>query len=221
MQRLRHRPDHFMHRGNRMAFHRFQDGATLARLDPYADGEQIWLLHSGRDIAVTAEEVRDISKQVHGLDLPATRPEGGSCNCGARFAAIEARLDALEAAASRADENETLRARIAELEKAALDAALTASLASNPELYPPAQVDPVGGLEGVPEPLRGFSLEGETADKFTERMRRRYRYLKHMQMDASKPTSARALPEMNDEEQDEMRALQARGAEAIAWLERE
>ena len=179
MQRLRHRPEHFMHRGNRMAFHRFQDGATLARLDPYADGEQVWLLHSGRDIAVTAEEVRDISKQVHGLDLPATRPEGGTCNCGARFAAIEARLDALEAAASRADENEALRARIAELEKAALDAALTASLASNPELYPPAPADPLGPLEAlkakidavrVPDEIRQLMEDGETVAEVRERL---------------------------------------------------
>lgn len=97
MQRLRHRPSYFFYRGDRLAFHRLQDGATLARLDPYAAGEQVWLLHSGRDIAVTAEEVRDISKQVHGLDLPATRPDGGSCNCSARMDLIEARLAALEA----------------------------------------------------------------------------------------------------------------------------
>lgn len=131
MQRLRHRPTHFFYRGDRMAFHRLQDGATLARLDPYAEGEQVWLLHSGRDIPVTAEEVRDISKQVHGLDLPATRPEGGSCNCGSRFDAIEARLAALEAAPDheaelfeepapdpRDAELSALRARIAELESA-------------------------------------------------------------------------------------------------------
>lgn len=153
MQRLRHRPTAFMHRGNSFAFHRFQDGATLARLDPYADGEQIWLLHSGRDIAVTAEEVRDISKQVHGLDLPATRPEGGTCNCGARFAAIEARLDALEVSPRheaelfeepapdyRDDELAALRARIAELESPP-ESKLEAD-----ELAP---ADPLGPLEAL------------------------------------------------------------------------
>lgn len=130
MQRLRHRPDHFFYRGDRFAFHRHQDGATLGRLDPYAEGEQNWPLHSGRVIPVTAQEVHDITWQVHGIRLPATRPGGGSCNCGARLAAMEARIDALEAsrdheadlfepppaAPDLAEENVALRARIAELE---------------------------------------------------------------------------------------------------------
>lgn len=140
MQRLRHRPDKFDWRGNSLSFHRLQDGPTLGRLDPYAAGEQTWLLHSGRTIAVTAEEVRNISKQVHGLDLPETRPDGGSCNCGARMDDFERRLAALEAqpaptlnealdasiednpdlfdddAPDLAAENERLRARLAELE---------------------------------------------------------------------------------------------------------
>lgn len=86
--------------------------------------------------------------------------------------------------------------------------------------------DVVGGeedpaLASIPAELRGMMVDDETPEKFTERMRRRYRYLKHMQMDASKPTSARALPDMNDEERAEMEDLQARGAEAVAWLERE
>lgn len=103
MTRLRHRPTHFFHRGDRFAFHRLQDGATLGRLDPYSAEPQSWPLHSGRVIDVTAEEVREITKQVHGLDLPATRPEGGSCNCGPRLDAIEARLVALEAEAETPD----------------------------------------------------------------------------------------------------------------------
>jgi len=97
MRRLRHRPDYFFLRGERLHFHRHQDGATLGRLDPYAAEPQKWLLHSGRTIDVTGEDVRIITKQVHDLDLPATRPEGGSCSCSARFAALEARLEALEA----------------------------------------------------------------------------------------------------------------------------
>lgn len=98
MTRLRHRPDQFFYRGDRFAFHRLQDGATLGRLDPYSAETQRWLLHSGRTIDVTAEEVRDITKQVHDLDLPDMRPGGGSCNCGERLSAIEARLAVLEAA---------------------------------------------------------------------------------------------------------------------------
>jgi len=164
MQRLRHRPTHFFYRGDRMAFHRLQDGATLARLDPYADGEQVWLLHSGRDIAVTADEVRDISKQVHGLDLPATRPDGGSCNCGARFAAIEARLDALEASQRhepepfevpapdpRDAEIEALRARVAELEQP-LSQVLDEKIEEHPELFG-------GDVEAVLGPLEALKAK--------------------------------------------------------------
>lgn len=92
-----------------------------------------------------------------------------------------------------------------------------------------ADPDVVGGLEAeedpalvsIPGEFRGMLLDDESPEKFTERMRRRYRYLKHMQMDASKPTSARALPDMTDEERVEMESMQARGAEAVAWLERE
>ena len=75
MDRLRHRPDFFMYRGNRFYFHRLADGPTLARLDPYTDGEQTWPLNSGRTIEVTAAEIRDITFQVHGLELPEINPD--------------------------------------------------------------------------------------------------------------------------------------------------
>jgi len=94
--RLRHRPDRFIWRENSLAFHRLADGPTLARLDPYASGEQSWPLHSGRVISVTAEEVRDISLQVLGLELPATRPADGNWD-EARIHALEERIAALEA----------------------------------------------------------------------------------------------------------------------------
>ncbi len=97
MRRLRHRPDQFFLRGDRYAFHRHQDGATLGRLDPYSSEPQRWLLHSGRTIDVTGEDVRLITKQVHDIDLPSTRPEGGTCSCASRVALLEARLAALEA----------------------------------------------------------------------------------------------------------------------------
>ena len=75
MDRLRHRPDYFMYRGNRFYFHRLADGPTLARLDPYTDGEQTWPLNSGRTIEVTAPEIRDITFQVHGIELPEVNPD--------------------------------------------------------------------------------------------------------------------------------------------------
>jgi hypothetical protein len=75
MDRLRHRPDYFMYRGNRFYFHRLADGPTLARLDPYTDGEQTWPLNSGRTIKVTAPEIRDITFQVHGIELPEVNPD--------------------------------------------------------------------------------------------------------------------------------------------------
>jgi len=75
MDRLRHRPDYFMYRGNRFYFHRLADGPTLARLDPYTDNEQTWPLNSGRTIEVTAPEIRDITFQVHGIELPEVNPD--------------------------------------------------------------------------------------------------------------------------------------------------
>jgi hypothetical protein len=98
--RERHRPTHLMHRGDRLAFNRLEDGISLSRLDPYFEGEQRWKLLSGRVIFVTGAEVRDISKQVHDLDLPESRPEwqgGTDPAIYERLAAIERRLDALEA----------------------------------------------------------------------------------------------------------------------------
>jgi hypothetical protein len=136
MTRLRHRPDHFIHRGNRLAFHRIQDGATLGRLDPYSDEPQEWPLHSGRTIEVTAAEVRDITKQVHNLTLPETRFDntGCRCNCEAWKAEIEARLAALEAAS---EPEEPARA---------------------PESPPPAPVSSPPVVEGVADP-RDAELE--------------------------------------------------------------
>lgn len=107
-----------------MAFHRIADGSTLARLDPYAEGEQTWLLHSGRTIAVTAAEVRDISHQVHGLELPASDPR--ACNCGVRLAAIEARLAALEGGGCDEEPSAPI---------VPLGPALDASIEANPDLF--------------------------------------------------------------------------------------
>lgn len=106
MTRLRHRPDYFEWRGIRIFFHRLQDGPTLARLDPYAPGEQDWLLHSGRTIQVTAEEIRAITFEVHGIQLPDVNPDLKIIN----DPALEARVKMLEGQVA------DLLARVATLE---------------------------------------------------------------------------------------------------------
>ena len=64
-------------------------------------------------------------------------------------AAAEAIVAPTEPAPDQAGEIEALRARIAELEQAALDAALDQAVISNPDLFGGAGGDPVGGLEAI------------------------------------------------------------------------
>ena len=180
MDRLRHRPDYFIYRGDRMAFHRFQDGATLARLDPYAPGEQVWPLHSRRTISVTAEEIRDITYQVHGLELPSVRPPSGDWD-EARIQAVEARLAALEARsvsdaalppepAPSADsaideetavdpEKESLRDQVSELQR---------QLAERDAEPPPLSPDPVKHM--IPEEIRKLMEDGESLSNAKRRL---------------------------------------------------
>ena len=93
MLRRKDLPDYFMYRGNRLAFHRLADGPSLGRLDPYASGEQAWPMLNGHEIAVTAEEIRDITFQVYGITLPPVDPRDVS-QFEARIAALEAKLAA-------------------------------------------------------------------------------------------------------------------------------
>lgn len=88
MLRRKDLPDYLTYRGNRLAFHRLADGPSLGRLDPYAAGEQVWPMLNGHEIAVTAEEIRDITFQVYGITLPPIDPRDTS--------ALEARIAALE-----------------------------------------------------------------------------------------------------------------------------
>lgn len=73
--------------------------------------------------------------------------------------------------------------------------------------------------DGVPSEYRGMMIEGESAEKFTERMRRRYRALKHMQMDSVKPSNLRSFPDMLEKEIEELNQLEAAGSEAVKWLD--
>lgn len=189
MNRLRHRPDYFVYRGDRFAFHRLQDGATLARLDPYAAGEQVWPLHSRRTISVTAEEIRDITFQVHGLQLPDTRPASDWDE--ARIQAIEERLAALETSSNLVEREsvqkqpdpedtdlvKSLLARISELEsrepeirevekivERVVEVPAAVVEAEAPEPYTP-------DFTLIPDALARFAAADETAADFRARLK--------------------------------------------------
>ena len=82
-------------------------------------------------------------------------------------------------------------------------------------VFPDPDDDP---LADIPANLRGFIWQDETPVRFTLRMRSRYRALKHMQMDMMRPTNNRTFPDMNEEEVEELKKLDAMGAETLAWL---
>ena len=82
---------------------------------------------------------------------------------------------------------------------------------------PAAEVDEPES-DGIPEVFRDLMLVDETPEKFTERMRRRMQYLKHMQIDGAKSTNSRALPDMTDEERDALADLERRNRE-YKWLD--
>jgi hypothetical protein len=158
MDRLRHRPDHFMYRGNMFFYHRLADGPTLARLDPYSDGEQTWPLNSGRVISVTAAEIRDITLQVHGIELPEVNPD-------LKFISdptLEPRLAALERLVAE------LAARIAEPVMAAAPEPLVIEEAPEPvepqEPQPDPRDDALAAAEAELAALRARVAELEAAD---------------------------------------------------------
>lgn len=73
--------------------------------------------------------------------------------------------------------------------------------------------------DGIPDNLRSLMVDGEPPVKFTERMRRRFRALKHLQIDGTRPTNARTFPDMSEEEIQELKDLEAKGAETVKWLD--
>lgn len=86
------------------------------------------------------------------------------------------------------------------------------------EVVGPLEADEDPELAAIPKEFRALMLEGEAPAKFTERMKRRWQALKHLQIDGSKPTNARALPDMTDEERDELEDLEARN-KISRWLD--
>jgi hypothetical protein len=83
---------------------------------------------------------------------------------------------------------------------------------------PAAVVEPDPPADGIPEEFRSLRLADESPEKFTERMKRRWQALKHLQIDGSKPTNSRALPDMTEEEVTELADLTARDKTA-KWLD--
>ena len=61
-------------------------------------------------------------------------------------------------------------------------------------------------------------MDGESAEKFTERMRRRWQALQQYRIDGSKPMASRALPDMTEEEVTELNDLEERNRR-FKWLD--
>ena len=165
MSRLRERNDYFEWRGDRYAFHQLADGPVLARLDPDSDDEQTWTLHSRRVISPTGAEVRDIAKQVHGVDLP-ERHAGETIvrvrddGLAARVAALEARVAALEAApAKSAHDDEFHIPETAPIE-----------YADEAEPEPPAEPY-VPDFTLIPNALAKYAEADESAEDFRLRLK--------------------------------------------------
>ncbi|CAB4199453.1 hypothetical protein UFOVP1333_49 [uncultured Caudovirales phage] len=165
MSRLRERNDYFEWRGDRYAFHQLVDGPVLARLDPDSDDEQTWTLHSRRVISPTGAEVRDIAKQVHGVDLPEmhagetivrVRDDG----LAARVSALEARVAALEAAPAKSANDDEFH--IPE----------TAPIEYADEAEPEPFAEPyVPDFTIIPEALSRYAEADETAEDFRLRLK--------------------------------------------------
>lgn len=86
------------------------------------------------------------------------------------------------------------------------------------EVPAPVVEEPEPPSDGVPESFRGLMLEDEPVERFTQRMKSRMQWLKHFQIDGTKPTNSRALPDMTEEEITELADLEARNIKSGNWL---
>lgn len=203
MPRLRNRPDRFIWKGDDYAFHRLQDGPTLARLDPYSDIPQRWLLHSGKVLHLTGAEVRDVAKQVNGTELPETRPEGVVFQTDPRVADLIARVDELEAQFDGlADRLGDAFERIRALEERPPVERVEVRVEPAPEPAPEPEPDV------SPEThFADLMLADETVEDARERLTRQLVYLRHVLI----APEARGYP-MTPDEQAQLQDIERRQA---------
>ena len=109
-------------------------------------------------------------------------------------------------------EKEALLARIADLESRPPEVREVRVEVPAPVVVEEAPAD------GIPDAFRSLMLPDEPPERFTERMKRRWQSLKHMQIDGTKPTNSRALPDMTEEEIAELADLEARN-KTSKWLD--
>jgi len=165
--RLRERNDYFEWRGDRYAFHQLVDGPVLARLDPDSDDEQTWTLHSRRVISPTGAEVRDIAKQVHGVDLP--ERHAGETIDRVRDDGLAARVAALEA---RVAELEARKPEVVEVEKIVHVEVPVAVEVPAAVVEPDPPAEPYApDFTLIPDALSRYAAADESADDFRLRLK--------------------------------------------------
>lgn len=117
------------------------------------------------------------------------------------------------------EELTNLRARIAELESRPPEIREVEKIVERVVEVPAAVVEEEAApADGIPDEFRALMWPEELPEKFTERMKRRWQYLKHIQIDGAKPTRFRALPDMTDAERVELADLETRNKSA-KWLD--
>jgi len=222
MPRLRNRPDRFTWRGDDYAFHRLQDGPTLARLDPYSDIPQRWLLHSGKALHLTGADVRDVAKQVNGTELPETRPAGTVFQTDPRMEALIARVEDLEAhfdalADRLGDAFERIReleAREPVIERFTERVEVRVETVTAPPPPPPPEPEPL-----APEShFADLMLADETAEDAKVRLTEKLKLLRHYLMAPEIKVNADGSFGLLKDEQDELKDLERRQTQG-RWLD--
>lgn len=215
MSRLRNRPDRFNWKGDDYAFHRLQDGPTLARLDPYSDVPQRWLLHSGKVLHLTGADVRSVAKQVNGTDLPETRPEGIMFQTDPRIEAMLKRIEDLELQLDMlADRMDEAIHRIGELEARPAVIERIVEPAPLPEPEPIIEEPEIAPADHFAD----LMLADETADDAKARLSARFRDLRHFLMAPGLKVNDDQSLGLTEAEQLELQDLERRQAKG-RWLD--